>query len=655
MELRQDGENENRFELSFSSEAPYMRWSGMPEILVHTKKAVNFTRLRTAGALLFDHGCDSRIGRMPVGLIKSVTLDEEAHKGRAVIEFDPDDEDALKIRSKLQKKMLNGISVGYRVTEWQVLREGEKSADGRFAGPCYLATKWEPLEISVVATPADPTVGVGRSISNEEDNNMPEIETVTRTGEGAGTPPAAPAADNQAAVDAAVENERARAAAITTRCRHFGVSPDDYIARGLTVEQVNEDLLSTMEQRRQPLTGSSVGVVRDEGDKFRAAAADSILLRAGREVEKPADGARDLRSLTLRDIARSTLRIEGVEGWERMSNDQLFRAIVSPGSAFSSIMDDCVHKTMSNAYKTADTTFQLWTSKGTHADFRPKKIYEISEAGELDEVRENGEFKFGSVSDDSVTSVLATFGKKFGFTRKALIDDDLDVLTKIPAAYVRAAKRGVNKAVYNLLIKNPVMADGKNLFSADHGNIVFSCIIAHNLTSFPIYSEIQLIPKIKYNNFDILFSHAELFKYLIDHRIRNTLSGQFIQSCNGTLQRDRHRVPRHAHKQSVFRFLQRRERLLYVRALALRIENAVVRVQLSGFQCARGRVLQRRQSLAGKRRDRHDFFEMLIELRTVDLRREVGFIDDRHGRCIAYGIHQRAGVIVQLFARIKHR
>ena len=142
MELRQDGENENRFELSFSSEAPYMRWSGMPEILVHTKKAVNFTRLRTAGALLFDHGCDSRIGRMPVGLIKSVTLDEEAHKGRAVIEFDPDDEDALKIRSKLQKKMLNGISVGYRVTEWQVLREGEKSADGRFAGPCYLAPTW---------------------------------------------------------------------------------------------------------------------------------------------------------------------------------------------------------------------------------------------------------------------------------------------------------------------------------------------------------------------------------------------------------------------------------------------------------------------------------------------------------------------------------
>ena len=94
---------------------------------------------------------------------------------------------------------------------------------------------------------------------------------------------------------------------------------------------------------------------------------------------------------------------------------------------------------------------------------------------------------------------------------------------------------------------------------------------------------------------------------------------------------------------------------MYVRALALRIENAVVRVQLSGFQCVRCSVLQRRQSLAGNCRDRHDLFEMLIDLRTVDLRREVGFIDDRHGRCIAYGVHQRAVVVVQLFTRIKHR
>ena len=40
---------------------------------------------------------------------------------------------------------------------------GKQSADGRFTGPCQIARKWTPLEVSVVSVPADPTVGVGRS------------------------------------------------------------------------------------------------------------------------------------------------------------------------------------------------------------------------------------------------------------------------------------------------------------------------------------------------------------------------------------------------------------------------------------------------------------------------------------------------------------
>ena len=40
---------------------------------------------------------------------------------------------------------------------------GKQSADGRFTGPCQIARKWTPLEVSVVSVPADPTVGVGRA------------------------------------------------------------------------------------------------------------------------------------------------------------------------------------------------------------------------------------------------------------------------------------------------------------------------------------------------------------------------------------------------------------------------------------------------------------------------------------------------------------
>lgn len=39
---------------------------------------------------------------------------------------------------------------------------GKVSADGRFTGPCEVARKWWPFEISIVSVPADATVGVGR-------------------------------------------------------------------------------------------------------------------------------------------------------------------------------------------------------------------------------------------------------------------------------------------------------------------------------------------------------------------------------------------------------------------------------------------------------------------------------------------------------------
>ena len=49
------------------------------------------------------------------------------------------------------------------VDSWEEVMPGKQSADGRFTGPCSIARKWAPYEISIVSVPADPTVGVGRS------------------------------------------------------------------------------------------------------------------------------------------------------------------------------------------------------------------------------------------------------------------------------------------------------------------------------------------------------------------------------------------------------------------------------------------------------------------------------------------------------------
>lgn len=50
------------------------------------------------------------------------------------------------------------------VDNWESVAANKSSADGRFTGPCDIAKRWMPYEISVVSVPADPTVGVGRAL-----------------------------------------------------------------------------------------------------------------------------------------------------------------------------------------------------------------------------------------------------------------------------------------------------------------------------------------------------------------------------------------------------------------------------------------------------------------------------------------------------------
>lgn len=146
--------NERKFTLSFSSEAPYERWYGV-EILDHAPDAVDLSRLNEIGCLLYNHNRDAVIGK-----VNRVWLD--GGRAYAEVEFDCD-EMAETIYQKVRSGTLKGVSVGYRIDNMEEVQAGKTSTDGRFAGPCEIARRWQPYEISIVSVPADSTVGVGRA------------------------------------------------------------------------------------------------------------------------------------------------------------------------------------------------------------------------------------------------------------------------------------------------------------------------------------------------------------------------------------------------------------------------------------------------------------------------------------------------------------
>ena len=165
--------NDRQFDLSFSSEEPYDRWWGT-EILSHAEGACNLERLNSIGVLLFNHERNKVIGKVLTASVKD-------GRGVARVEFDTDAESEV-IYQKVKTKTLKGVSVGYMVEVWEEVAANKKSSDGRFTGPCDIATKWTPYEISIVSIPADPTVGVGRShqTGNETGTGSGEADTGTK-------------------------------------------------------------------------------------------------------------------------------------------------------------------------------------------------------------------------------------------------------------------------------------------------------------------------------------------------------------------------------------------------------------------------------------------------------------------------------------------
>lgn len=490
LELKaKETDNNNQFELSFSSEEPYLRSFGY-EILSHSPDAVDLSRLKEIGVLLYNHDKDKVCGK-----ILDVSI--EKGRGRALVEFDTD-ADSQKIADKVRSGTLKGVSVGYEVLEWEDV--SEKGAE--YAS--FKATKWKPYEISIVSIPADATVGVGRSMTENNENVTEQVEKITNndtkgenelenivktnvntldlkelesmTNEVKATKPV----ENVAKVDtdAILKTERARIADINALCRDFGFDDDAdaFIRDGSDLNTVRSAILEKLKTAKKPV---DVKVQCDAGDNFRAAAVDALCMRAGVPVAKPAQGANELRSMSLRDLAIEALANQGMNERElrRMSPDHLYDTLqrdwFNPSSLFTSIMDTAIQKNIVDIYQKVPVTFDKFTTKGSVSDFKETKDHNyIIGGGAFEKVSENGELK-ASRPDTQIlpTRKIDTYGTQFSMSRQAFINDDIGFLARVPGVYAAAAKRKINQQVFEILFNNGKIYDGVNLFDAKHGNV----------------------------------------------------------------------------------------------------------------------------------------------------------------------------------------
>lgn len=453
----------------------YDYWEGRAyyEELVVADGAVDLSRLNAGAPLLNSHGSYDLSD--VIGVVERAWID--GNEGRAIVRFSGRDE-VEPIVADVKAGILRNVSVGYQVREYQVEEKQDQP-------PIYRAVDWLPMEISLVAIPADAGAGTRSqklsaapcvfSTRANAAHQQKESEMDKAT-------PAAPTAQDLDAVRAeAVTAERARVQQINELCDKHGCSElrAGLIDNNATLDAARGAILDAVAkrdeggtQRRMP----HIETLTDETENRREAVENAILHRASPGKVKLTDAGRQYRGLSLLEMGRDLLERGGVNtrGMDKMQLAQ--RALGT--SDFPIILANVANRTLRAGYEAAPQTFKPFSKQTSAPDFKTITRAQVGDAPTLKKVNEHGEFTVGVIGEGKETYQLATYGRIVSITRQTIINDDLQAFADLPSKFGRAAADLESDIVWGIITGNAAMNDGVALFHADHGNLAAAGAIA---------------------------------------------------------------------------------------------------------------------------------------------------------------------------------
>lgn len=281
------------------------------------------------------------------------------------------------------------------------------------------------------------------------------------------------------AADRAVKADRKRAADINTLADKFGerAFAETFVNDGASLDAFRTALIDHLASK-EPVVDSTVRntVGTEDFEKRAAAIENSIMHRADDSIELT-EGGRNFRGYSLLEIARENLERAGVKtgGMPKMELAERALNYRQGGnhttSDFANILGNVANRTLRRGYDAAEQTFRPLVREVSVSDFKTVSSVTLGEASGFQKVNENGEFKYGTISEGAEGYKIATYGEIIGVTRQVIVNDDIGAFTRIPQLLGQAAAQLESDLVWAQILGNFAMADGKALFHADHGNL----------------------------------------------------------------------------------------------------------------------------------------------------------------------------------------
>lgn len=403
-------------------------------------------------------------------------------------------ERAREVEGMVARGELRGISIGYRVSKWEIASVENDHETWR-------ATRWELLEVSLVSVPADVHASVRSEAAAAPSSQLEDEEMFTRNDPGSAAAPAQPAG----------------APASVTRFTTTSALDFVGLARELGVEDAAAELVRRNERGEVGVEAARDAILRAAGERQRADTATAhgggAADHNGRTFDNPAfhsraiedalysrlsgrqptEEARQFRGLSMAALAADMLARAGVRDVHRLSAPEVLNAAawnnsrsaprdvqfarlgaLHTTSDFPDLLTAAGNRHLLDQFAAAATVIKAISRERTAADFREISGLQLSAFGRLPEVLESGEIQRGTFQASKETYRVKTFAKIFGLTRQAIINDDLDAFGQATTIMARAAAEEEGQLFAELINSNLVMSDNVALFHATHANLAAS-------------------------------------------------------------------------------------------------------------------------------------------------------------------------------------
>jgi HK97 family phage prohead protease len=366
------------------------------------------------------------------------------------------------IAQRIADGSLTGVSIGYRVTGWT---ESAGATGQRQKTP----TAWTLTEVTLTTNPADPNARVRQQEALGATVRPSETTTTNR----ADNPTSQTGADMP---DIVIETtpeqdaERTRRSSIRTLVRSAGLSAeiaDDLIDQDSSVDQAKAAVFDATQTRTAPVIRTHT-TQNDDPAVITRRQSDAVAVRMN-GGDCP-DDAKQYLGDSLLDMARDGLTRSGVSV-RGLSADEVFTRAAHGTSDFPLVVSNAMGKVAAESYKAAESPLKQLGRQRVLRDFKASTSIRIGEMGRLEEIAESGEIKATGRAETGESMSLKTYARGINVSRNLLVNDDLNLLGDMTAAFGEAAAQTEADEMVKLLTSNPNLSDGIPVFDASRGNV----------------------------------------------------------------------------------------------------------------------------------------------------------------------------------------